>query len=318
MAVAVIESLRTFLDIARGLRRFLGEPAPAGPAEDDPQSAELLRRAQAAQVTGRRDEAAAYYRQILQNRRAHLAALRGLRDVSVEAGQWREALEVQERVVDLVVVTERAHEAEWLAVIHHALGRQELERGNRAGAIGHFKSAVRADRHFVPAAVALGDAYEAAGDHREAVRTWERAAEAEPVLALLGRLERAYREEGRPSRMIALYRGALERAPEDLSLAVALGRVYFELEMLDEAADQFEKIEVRAPDMPIVHAFLAAVFERRGETREAFEEYRRALRLARGFDWPHACVACGAREAAWDDRCPRCLRLNTLRPVAPA
>ena len=87
--------------------------------------------------------------------------------------------------------------------------------------------------------------------------------------------------------------------------------------MLDEAADQFEKVEVRAPDMPIVHAFLAAVFERRGETREAFEEYRRALRLARSFDWPHACSACGAAATAGDERCPRCLRLNTLRPVAP-
>ena len=51
--------------------------------------------------------------------------------------------------------------------------------------------------------------------------------------------------------MIALYRAASERAPDNLALAVGLGRVYFELEMLDEAADQFEKVEVRAPDMPI-------------------------------------------------------------------
>ena len=51
---------------------------------------------------------------------------------------------------------------------------------------------------------------------------------------------------------------ACERVPENLAVAVALGRVYFELEMLDEAAEQFEKIEVRAPDMPIVHAFVGA------------------------------------------------------------
>ena len=174
------------------------------------------------------------------------------------------------------------------------------------------------DRGFVPAAVELGDAQERAGDLREAVRTWERAADAQPALVLLGRLERVYRNEGRPSRMIALYRTASDRAPDNLAVAVGLGRVYFELEMLDEAADQFEKVEVRAPDRPIVHAFLAAVFERRGEIREAFEEYRRALRLARGFDWPHACAACGATATVWDPRCPRCLRLNTLRPVGPA
>lgn len=313
MAVAVIDSLRTLLEIGRGLRRFFGGPAPSAGVDDDPRAAELLGRAQAAQAAGRGDEAATYFRQILQNRRAHLAALRGLRDVTVEAGQWEEALEVQERLFGLVIATERPREAEWLAVIHHALGRGELDRGNRAAALAHFKSAVRVDRHFVPAAVALGDAYEAAGDRREAVRAWERAAEAEPVLAVLGRLERAYREEGRPSRMIALYRGALERAPDDLSLAVALGRVYFELEMLDEAADQFEKVEVRAPDVPAVHAFLGAVFERRGERGEAFEEYRRALRLGHAFDWPHRCTACGAPAATWQERCPRCGRWNTLR-----
>jgi tetratricopeptide (TPR) repeat protein len=238
---------------------------------------ELLDRAAAARAAGRRDEAGALFEEAL---RAHPGGAA-------------------------------------LAVVHYELARLDAERGRTAAAVAHFKSALRADRGFVPAALALGDAQEHMGDLREAVRTWERAAEVRPTLALLGRLERVYRGEGRPSRMIALYRVAAERAPDDLSLAVGLGRVYFELEMLDEAADQFEKVEVQVPDMPIVHAFLGATFERRGETREAFEEYRRALRLAGAFDWPHQCTVCGATGAAWEDRCPRCLRVNGLRPVAP-
>ena len=107
----------------------------------------------------------------------------------------------------------------------------------------------------------------------------------------------------------------MERAPDDLALAVALGRVFFELEMLDEAADQFEKVEVRVPGSPVVHALLGAVFERRGETREAFEEYRRALQLGHAFDWPHRCSACGAIGPMWQDRCAQCQRWNTLHPV---
>jgi tetratricopeptide (TPR) repeat protein len=249
-----------------------------GPAASDPALDELLGRATAARASGRADEARALFAQALRARGADGASL---------------------------------------ATIHYELGRLEAERRHTSGAVSHFRSALRADRGFVPAAIALGDAQEASGDLREATRTWERAAEVQPALALLGRLERVYRNEGRPSRMIALYRLAAERAPDNLALAVNLGRVYFELEMLDEAADQFEKIEVRAPDMPIVHAFLGATFERRGETREAFEEYRRALRLGRTFDWPHACVVCGASGAPWEDRCPRCLRVNTLRPVGP-
>lgn len=245
------------------------------PRRGDPPLPDLLERAEAARAAGRPDEA------------------RGL---------WEGALRRS-----LV-------EGERLAIVHYELGRLDAERGRAGAAATHFKSALRADRGFVPAALALGDAQEVAGEVREATRTWERAAELQPALTLLSRLERVYRREGRPTRMIALYRTASERSPDNLALAVALGRVYLELEMLDEAADQFEKVEVRAPDMPIIHAYLGAVFERRGETREAFDEYRRALRLAHAFDWPHACAACGAAGAAWEDRCPVCRRWNMLRP----
>jgi len=238
---------------------------------------------------------------------------RSERDAAVESRRWAAALTLQEHLISLVAAPERPREAEWLAALHYERGREELARGNASGATGHFRSALRSDRHFLPAQVALGDALQAGGDRREAVRTWERAVETDPARSLLVRLERAYREEGRPSRMIALYRAAAERAPDDLPLALELGRVYFDLEMLDEAADQFEKIEVRAPDLPVVHAFLGAVFEHRGETVEAFAEYRRALRLAGAFGVTYRCQNCRSVTPEWTDRCPRCGRWNTMR-----
>src|SRR5262249_12399609 len=178
-------------------------------------------------------------------------------------GDWEGAMALQQTIPAQAPAGGGQGEAEWLAAGYYELGRLELARGEAAAAAGHFRAALRADRDFVPASVALGDALEAAGDPREAVRAWERAAETHPALPLLARLERAYREQDRASRLTALYPSAAERAPDDLALAAALGRVYFELEMLDEAADQFEKIEVRAPDLPTVHAFLGAIFERR-------------------------------------------------------
>lgn len=200
------------------------------------------------------------------------------------------------------------------AALLHEAGRTELTHGRPGAALAYFRGALRIDHDFLPALLAVGDAYEAAGDRREAIRTWERAVETHPVLPLLARLERAYRDDGRPSRMIAVYREALGRAGDDLMLSIALGRVYLELEMLDEAADQFEKVEVRAPEAPLVHAYLGTVFERRGDTAAAFDEYRRALRLTHAFEWPHACSACGATRSGWHERCERCLRWNTVQP----
>ncbi len=306
--------LRSLSSLARVLAGLgAGRRRPATVA-DDRDVAEILGRALAAHGAGHLDEARTLYRHAAARGRGNVDALRGLRDIAVQSGDWEEAFETQQRVLALAPPEERASEEGWLATRHYERGLADLGAGQPAAAAGHFRSALKIDRHFLPAAVALGDAQEALGEHREAVRTWERAADAQSARPLLARLERAYREEGRPSRMIAVYRGAAERAPDDLSLAAGLGRVYFELEMLDEAADQFEKIEVRAPDSPVVHAFLGAVFERRGETAEAFEEYRRALRLAHAFDWPHRCQACGAEAPTWRDRCARCGRWNVFRP----
>jgi tetratricopeptide (TPR) repeat protein len=313
MSVRVPASLR---DLGRRLLRLVGAgPRPATGA-DDPEAADAVRRAATAAGAGRLDEARTLYRYVLQRWPAHAPAHRGLRDAAWAIGDAAEAIAVQQRLVSLVSAAERAAESAWLAAAHHELGRRALAAGDPEGAVGELRAALRADGSFVPALVALGDAHEAAGDRREAIRAWERAAEAHPALPLLARLEHVLHEEGRPSRMIALYQAASERAPDNLALAMALGRVYFELEMLDEAAEVFEKLEVRAPDSPVVHAYLGAVFERRGDTREALEEYRRALRLGHAFDWPHECAACGAAAPAWRERCATCGRWNVMRPAA--
>jgi lipopolysaccharide biosynthesis regulator YciM len=267
------------------------------------------------QHVGRVDEALATYRRLLQRDRGHLTALRAIRDLTVRERRWAEALLAQKRIAELAAEGEQARESEWLAGIHYELGKAALAAGKTSEGLERFREALRAHRLFLPAQLALGDAHLAADDAREAVRTWERAlAEGGPALPLLRRLEDAYRAEGRPSRMIALYQEAAARAPQDLALAFALGRVYFELEMLDEAADQFQKVEVRAPELAPLHAYLGTIFERRGQTAEAFQEYRRALALAQGYEWPHRCAGCGLAHRRWQDRCPGCGRWNTSHP----
>ena len=237
------------------------------------------------------------------------------RDALIERRRFAEALEIQARVMQTAPREERAAESTVLAGLHYEIGRERLEKQDRTGAIAHLKDALRAQPDFVPAALLLGEAHLKAGEPREALRVWERAAEGpQPALPVLSRIEQLHRSEGRPTRMISLYQDALARQPDNLALAFGLGRVYFELAMLDEAAEQFQKMEVRAPELPLIHAYLGAILERRGQFRDAMEEYRRALRESDRIEWPHRCAACGAAHARWVDRCPTCRRWNTSRP----
>jgi Tfp pilus assembly protein PilF len=237
------------------------------------------------------------------------------RDALIGRRRFAEALEIQTRRVQGAPRSERAAEEAVLAGLHYEIGREQLEKNDRTGAISHLKEALRAEPDFVPAALLLGEIHLQADDPREALRVWERAAEGPQVpLPVLARIEQLHRAEGRPTRMISLYQQALDRQPDNLALAFGLGRVYFELAMLDEAAEQFQKMEVRAPDLPLIHAYLGAILERRGQSRAAMEEYRRALRQSDHIEWPHRCAACGATHPRWVDRCPACRRWNTSRP----
>ena len=243
------------------------------------------------------------------------ASARAGRDALIERRRWADALAAQTQLLPAVAREEKAVEEAILAGLHYEIGRERLERGDLAGATSQLKEALRVQPDFVPAALLLGEAHLKAGEPRDALRVWERAAEApQPALPVLARIEQRHREEGRPTRMISLYRNALDRHPDNLALAFGLGRVYFELAMLDEAAEQFQKMEVRAADLPLIHAYLGAILERRGQFRDAMEEYRRALRLSDSVQWPHHCGACGALHPRWVDRCPSCRRWNTSRP----
>jgi len=264
--------------------------------------------------TGRPDDAAAMLERLIGRLPGHLTALRALRDLLVERGEWARALGAQERVTASAPPADRAAEQATAAGIQYEIGRALAADGQQPGAIARFREALKTDPRFLPAAVALGDALLRSGESREAVRAWERGLESQPSLVLLARIEQVYRDEGRPTRMIALYQDACARARDNHALAFALGRVYFELAMLDEAADQFQKVEVRAPDLPGLHAYLGAIFERRGQAADAFTEYRRALASVAAFEWPHRCAACGAEHGRWIDRCPSCRRWNTSRP----
>ena len=237
------------------------------------------------------------------------------RDALIEGRRFTDALAIHTRLLQAVPRSERAAEEALLAGLHYEVGRECFEKNDRAGAITHLKDALRAEPDFVPAALLLGEAHLKAGEPREALRVWERAVEGpHPALPVLSRIEQLHRTEGRPTRMISLYQEALAQQPDNLALAFGLGRVYFELAMLDEAAEQFQKMEVRAPELPLIHAYLGAILERRGQFRDAMEEYRRALKQSDRIEWPHRCAACGAAHPRWIDRCPACRRWNTSRP----
>lgn len=103
--------------------------------------------------------------------------------------------------------------------------------------------------------------------------------EKDPNSRLFLPLAEEYRKTGMLDEAISVILSGLERQPGYTSARVALGRIYLEKNMIEEARDEFEKVVSVIPDNLFSHKKLAEIYRERGETQNAVEEYRKVIQL---------------------------------------
>src|SRR2546430_784724 len=145
LTVTLFSSLGTLLSVGFDLKRLFDWRRASAPGADDTETAALLARADEVRRAGRSHEAGTLYRQILQARRSHLGALRGLRDVAAEAAQWGEALELQQRIIGGVGATPTAAEAQGVVIFFYRPRRAGLAPAHTAPPPPHPHNAVPPD-----------------------------------------------------------------------------------------------------------------------------------------------------------------------------
>lgn len=136
------------------------------------------------------------------------------------------------------------------AELRHLLGVVAYQRGDAAGAIGHYRRALGLRAHFPQAHNNLGIAQKAIGANEEAARSFEAALAADPGygeaaynLALL------HEASGHADLAVAAYRRALAIRPDWPEALGNLGNFLRLRERLDEAEPLLERAaEVRPAD----------------------------------------------------------------------
>jgi Flp pilus assembly protein TadD len=84
------------------------------------------------------------------------------------------------------------------AHFHSNRGVEQMQAGNMAAALAHFRRAVESDPGHAPAWVNLGTLYLRSGQAQQAASAWQQALRVEPGESVaLSNLERLYRHEGR-------------------------------------------------------------------------------------------------------------------------
>lgn len=262
---------------------------------------------------GMTDEAIAILERIRENFKENLAARQKLRSLYIKKGMWDKALEVQK---DLLKSPEEATKAEvhrrTLIGCRYEIGNTKLRQKEFKEAAKIYREVVKLDKGFLPAYLQLGETYYLGGQKGKAARIWERAFDITRSSVFLERLERLYLELEEPQRLISFYHQRIVRHPRDLLLRLYLGKLYYRLEMIDEAVEQFQILTREVPGFAFPHFLLAQIFERRRLWAEAMGQYKKVLSLPSPPLFQYRCSECGNKVLEWEDRCSSCGEWNSL------
>jgi tetratricopeptide (TPR) repeat protein len=152
----------------------------------------------------------------------------------------------------------------------------------------------------------LGETALLQGSAAGALAEWRRGYGVTGSPVFLQRIEDHFIERARPAEAIQTLHELISGADNDLLPRYYLGRLYYRLEMLDEALRQLSSIADRVAVSPTFHLLLARIHERRGQLDGAARSYLAAIKQAGLAATEYLCDACGSGFGAWSDRCEAC------------
>ena len=261
----------------------------------------------------RYDDALGMYQNILSKDASNLTALIKMRDLYHRLNQWENLYEAQSKLVaNPLTPLEQEVEHRKLVGFKYELGRSLLEAGDLERGKKIVRGVIKLDKDFIPAYLGLGEIYLDEGKVKDAAELWEKAYKMTSSVLLLHRLEDLYLKQGEPGKAIELYKQAVSWRPQDIRLKFFLGKLFYRLEMVDEAFDALSTVDWGDKDFPDMHKLLGNIYLRRGSLGLAASEFKKALGFKKQIIIPYVCSNCDLRTTDWSGRCPNCGRWNTF------
>lgn len=261
-------------------------------------------------LSGSYEEAAAVLQEIVKKDSSNVEALIRLRDVYIKMGRWDGAHEIQGRVVKHR--KDKLEDMKLLMGLRYEFAKLLFNRGERDKGEKLLKAITRADKDFIPAYVTLGDMLVESGEGPEAADLWEKGYYLNYNEILLHKLEDFYLRQGEPEKIIWIYKKAISLYPDNTALRFYLGKLYYRLEMLDEAYEILSELEGIESAMPELYKLLGNIYERKEEYGMALAEFKKALGLRKRVMVPYYCPLCDYHTYEWSGRCSRCGEWNTF------
>src|SRR5205085_10811520 len=109
---------------------------------------------------------------------------------------------------------------------------------------------------------------------------------------ILHRLEELLLEQCEPSEIIQVYQESLRQDSNNPALRFYLGKLYYRLEMVDEAFDTLSTVEGVQDQLADYHKIMANLYLRKQQMEQAVAELKKALHFKKRVVVPYFCTAC--------------------------
>jgi len=243
-----------------------------------------------------------------------VSAWRKLRSLHVKEGNWDDALDAHEKSEKYASPHDPGNAADRrIGVgIRYEIARARLDTDRAKDAIGILRRLLKEQPRFIPAYVLMGRAFGRDVQGSQAVEAWYQGFEATGSPVFLTVLEEHFLRDDNPLGAIEALKRCVARAVKDTLPRFYLGKLYFRLEMLDDAFSVLSSLEGRASYAPTLHYLLGRIHERRKTFREATAEYRKVIKELELVQLEYRCTTCEESFMEWADRCTHCGDWNTV------
>lgn len=260
-------------------------------------------------AAGRPTEAASLLKDIIGKDDSNRTALTMLRDIQEEEEEWESAVETQKR---LMKNSGSPDSLAYLKGLRCQWAISLTQRGDYDRAVKILKDIIKDDPRFVPALVALGDAYLGQGRSNEGLKVLGRGYSQHQNPAFLQVMEERLLEREEPRRLVESFRSLIDSKPQDLFLNLFYAKICLRLEMIDEGFMALKRVESTGYESSLLYALLGEFDARRERYEDAAEDFHRALSLSDGFDPQFSCGVCGQASGRWEPRCWSCGSWNSF------
>ncbi len=262
----------------------------------------------------RYDDALRYIEDILDLDSENLTAMHRKRLILEKKEMWDDLLLLQKSIIKLEEnEKDKQREERRFLGYKYEYARAGLENGKFEKAEKAFRTLMKIDGDFIPAYLGLAEVILAKGETEEVINFLEKSFEQLNSVIILARLEDLLISVGEPGRLIRFYKSAILSHPQDNGLKFLLGKLYYRLEMVDDAIESLNSIDTSVFSPPEFYSLKGELYLKRNQASKAMDEFRRACGIRQAVVIHYCCSNCGHKSADWSGRCFDCSEWNTYR-----